>query len=161
MKIPLILVNRLLNGGGAFDALSMYLTDAIITDFNKRYHDVILLEHNGLIAGSIGGDTSFKHLPHRGVYDNCKRFGLDLPERPKCINCGGDKLAICHKIPRIFGGNLTPFNLYVDCSKCNSLQRDVLTPQQILLLLPYSVNVDLSINSIRKFINTVSGVNHE
>lgn len=158
MRIPLILVNRLMSSGGSFDALGLYLTDAIVTDFSKRYPEPVLLtDDSGSIIGSIGGDTSFKHLPHRGVIENCKRFDLDVPARPECVNCGCTRFAICHRIPRIYGGNLTGFNLYVDCSKCNSLQRDVLTPQQILHLLPYYVNVDLSVKSIRAYIDAIGG----
>lgn len=156
MRIPLILVGRLVTTASNFDALGVYMHHAILDAYASKYPVDYVISYDGLIVGSIGGDTAFRHLPHRSVSDNSKRYGLELPTAPQCATCNSSKLAICHKIPRIYGGNLSPHNLYVDCSVCNSKQREILTPLQLLALLPYWVNIRLDKTTITDYLREIT-----
>lgn len=162
MQLPLILIGGLISPRGGFDALGLYLGDAITAGFAEQYPEpVIITGAGGSIIGSIGGGSAFKHLPHRGVIDNARRFGLDYPAGYYCPRCNARRVAICHKIPRSFGGNLEPFNLYIDCADCNSKQMNVLTPAQIVALAPYRVRVDLSISGLQRFVDSITGGDNE
>lgn len=160
MRIPLILINRLVQRASNFDVLGNYLEHHVYEAFTRKYpNEIIIVDNHDVIVGSFGGATSFSHLPHRSVVDNAKRYGLDDRISPTCSLCGCEKLAICHRIPRVYGGNLSPHNLYLDCSLCNAKQRDVLTPTQIIALLPYHVDVPLSTQFILAYIEKVSSDN--
>lgn len=156
MRVPIILINKFITPGN-FDTIGLYIADNIISDYARRYHDEILLTDNaGVIVGCIGGATAFNHLPHRAVIDNARRYGLDMPAGYTCPNCGGTRVAICHRIPRAYGGNLSPHNLYIDCSHCNARQRDVLTPGQVIALLPFYVVVDISPRAVINWVNNIT-----
>ena len=157
MKIPLILLGKLTHTLASYDVLGEYMQRAIDTAMHSQYHDeLILTDASNVIVGSIGGIHAFKHLPHRSLRDNATRYGITIPGIFECALCKYTKLALCHRIPRSYGGNLSPHNLYADCARCNSLQRNILTPQQITALLPYSLDIDISIKSITAFINEVT-----
>jgi hypothetical protein len=157
MRIPLVLVNRLLAGASNFDVLGNYLQTQIYNAMYEQWiDDVLLVDSTGVIIGSFGGKTAFQHLPHRSVVDNAKRYNLDIPQTPQCILCGNTKLAVCHRIPRAYGGNLSPHNLYLDCSLCNSKQRDVLTPAQLIALLPYAIHIPFYSKDMITYIKEVT-----
>jgi len=157
MKIPLILLGKLTHTLASYDVLGEYMQRAIDDAMQDQYHEeLILTDASNVIVGSIGGAYAFKHLPHRSLKDNATRYNITIPGIFECDTCKHKKLALCHRIPRSYGGNLSPHNLYADCSHCNSLQRNILTPAQILALLPYSLDIDMSAKTITAFINEVT-----
>jgi len=159
MRIPLVLVNRMLASASNFDALGIYLQTHIHDAFVEQYpDDVLLIDDVGIIVGSFGGASAFKHLPHRSIADNATRYGIEHVT-VQCTTCNTDKLAICHRIPRAYGGNLSPHNLYLGCALCNARQRDVLTPQQLYALLPYAIHIPFSTVSMLDYVKGL--ISHE
>lgn len=144
-SIPLWILSYIKTSSKNYDGVGYQLQSAIHDACIQAYGDDIQhVFYDGVCVGVVGGASGGKHLPKRSTAENCKRYGIDYVSHVFCSVCNKQqRVALCHKIPRVCFGALHHDNLYLDCAICNSHVSDTLDDTVKQALAQFTITIEL------------------
>jgi hypothetical protein len=144
ITIPLYLLAYIKTTSKAYDSVGYRIEHAIQDALSEQYSDPVHVIHAGVLVGVVGGYTARKHLPKRATQQNALRYNVAYTPTVFCTTCNKiQRVALCHRIPRVVGGALHTDNLYVACAYCNSHTSDTIDDDVRNALAPYTLTIEL------------------
>lgn len=144
ITIPLYVLAYVKTTSKNYDSVGYRIECAIADALAEQYPDHVHVIHNGILVGVLGGYTARKHLPKRATYQNALRYNVAYTPTVFCTVCNKiQRVALCHRIPRVVGGALHTDNLYIACSYCNSHTSDTIDDDVRNALTAYTLTIEL------------------